>query len=241
MKTVDHSEPAQTLSVLVPYRPDGGWRDESWAWIRQRWEILLPEVELIVCDDGGDPSQNPGHFNHPLAINTAAKLATRDVFCIADADTAFGADWITDAVQLVHEGAAWVLPSFYDKLTQRATKQVRWAPPVVSLDRYAREWRGDCVSWSGMVVVSREGFETVGGYDERFSKWGADDMCFGLSMDTLWGRHTRLPGSCYHLWHPAPLQHTYGHDRQQEQYYLGERYRSAANRPNAMRRVRFGG
>jgi hypothetical protein len=231
------------ISALVPYRSGEEFRDESWAWNRRRWEMLLPEVEVIVGEeDGGD---DPGHYNHPLAINRAAKQASGNVFVIADADTAFDPAWILEAARLITEdGAPWVLPTWYDKLNHRSSRRILGMDPdydiTANLDRYRLEWRGESVAWSGMVVVPREAFEAVGGYDERYAKWGADDMAFGLSMDTLWGPHTRLPGSCFHFWHPAPLSQTYGHDRHREQYDLGERYKAAAGDPAAMTEVRFG-
>ncbi len=231
------------VSVLVPYRPDRGHRTTSWRWLARRWAALLPSVEVIVADDGGGRRQDPGDFNHPKAINLAASRAARDVFVIADADTVFDPDWIVHAADLVLSGAAsWVMPRFYVKLNRRASERVlRDHPsrPIRWPDEDC-EWVGENVAWSGMVVVPRGAFATVTGYDERFAKWGSDDTSFGLSVDTLWGPHTRLEGACWHLWHPQPLTQTYGHDRHQEQYELAERYKAAAGDEAAMREVRWG-
>jgi hypothetical protein len=225
------------ISVLVPYRPDGGHRDRAWEWIRRRWTEF--DVELVIeADDGGE---HPGEFNHPRAINRAAARAAGDVFIVADADTAFDPAWVRDAVHRVTDGAArWCLPRCYDKLTEASTAKLLAGAPTAAIGAYDVEWCGDSVSWAGLVVVPREAFDRVGGYDERIAWWGADDVCFGLTMDALWGRHTRVAGAAMHLWHPQPSEHTYGHRRHPGQQALVNRYVAAAENPEAIRKVRFG-
>ncbi len=100
------------------------------------------------------------------------------------------------------------------------------------------DWVGEAVSWSGLVMVPREGFEAVRGYDERISWWGADDCAFALTMNALWGDCARLPGAAFHLWHPAPLDQTYGHQEHRRQQALVDRYIAAAGDPDAISRVR---
>jgi hypothetical protein len=219
--------------VLVPYRPDGGFRDRAWAYVRRRWETL--GVELVVESPG--PGAHPGEFNHPAAINRAAARARGDVFVVADADTAFEFWWPHAALAAIEDGASWVMPRLYHKLTGTSTERVLEG---LALSRAEREWTGDSICWSGLVVVPRDAFERVGGYDERFAFWGADDVCFGLTMDALVGRHERLEGAAYHLWHPAPHQETYGHRRHAGQDALMRRYTAAAEDAEALREVRFG-
>lgn len=226
------------VSVLVPYRPDGGHRDRAWRFNRRRWETTGHELVLELAPDGA----HPGEFNHPLAINRAAARATGDVLVIADADTTFDPAWVAEAARLVATGAAaWVLPRFYDKITKRASRRILAGDPAGPIGPYEVEWRGDSVSWAGLVVVPRAGFETVGGYDERIAWWGADDVAFGLTMTALVGPVTRLEGAAMHLWHPQPLEHTYGHERHRSQQRIVDRYIAAADQgPDAIRKVRFG-
>lgn len=217
-----------TISVLVPYRPDRGYRDRSWRWIKQRWEAL--GVELIVKSPGD--GRGPADFNHPQAINAAAREAKGDVFVIADADTAFSPEWVLDAAERIRQGAPWVLPRYYDQLSKRASARILREDLEREI-RYSEseiDWRGDSVSWSGTVVVPREGFQRVGGYDERWAFWGADDIAFACSMNTLWGQVVRTEGSAIHLWHPRK-----GLDVQRpSEDRLMRRYLKAADDPPAM-------
>lgn len=227
------------ISVLVPYRAGEPHRDAAWSWVSQRWAQLMPEVEVVVeSDDGGE---NPGQFNHPLAINRAAARASGDVLIVADADTAFDPSWIRQAAHLCETGTPWVLPRYYRKLTEAATATVLGSSPRWQfLDGLETEWVGEDVSVSGLVVVSRQAFDRVRGYDERFTSWGADDVCFAATMRTYYGDEHRLDGSAYHLWHPAPLGETYGHDDHRRQHLLMQRYVAATGRPQAMRYVMAG-
>ena len=197
---------ATELSVLVPYRRADDHRERVWEWVRARWELLALDFpfksELVVCSP--DPGPSPRVFNHPVAINRAAAEASGSVFIIADADTAFAPEFIVEAVELVSSGEVpWVLPRFYDQLDRESTLQVLEGPPSARLTRgsYNATWRGDGAANSGLVVVPRAGFEAVGGYDERWDRWGGDDVAFRCAMDTLHGEVHRLEGAAMHLWH----------------------------------------
>lgn len=229
------------VSVLVPYRPDDGYRDQAWQHVvRPAWEAL--GVELIVKNPG--PGMSPAEFNHPKAINAAARNATREVLIVADADTYWGPeDLPSRLVASLESGAQWAMPRRYAQLTVTQSRSIVRGGRAQPLDRLhtGAGWVGDSVSWAGLVCVRADDFWRVGGYDERWEFWGADDMAFGLAMDTLVGPHERVEGTCLHLWHPTPLEHNYGHKRHRFQHNLGELYKRAAGDPVAMRQVRFGG
>jgi glycosyltransferase involved in cell wall biosynthesis len=223
------------ISVLVPFVGDGDHRSRAWAWLEQRWaaigEVLdtIGGFELVVQDAEG----TAGDFRQSWAINRAAERASGDTFVIVDADVALEGGWVYEAVRLVEEGdARWVLPQLYRQLTPEATEQVLAASPHqwVKADLPAI-WEGDGVSWTGGVVLTREAFDTVGGYETSFGGWAGNDVAFAAALETLWGPLSRLDGAATHLWHPRN-----GLDAQpQSSHDLMYRYIEARGDVDAMR------
>lgn len=225
-----------TLSALVAYRPTAdGHRDEAW-----RLEVL-PYLHL-VCDEviveAPEPSGDggPDDFNKPAAINEARRRATGEVLLVADADTHPGD--VRDMVRLLltpWKHVPWVLPQRYVKLTREATWRWLYGPPQAGSEA-DYEWVGNGVSWSAGVVCRAADFDTCGGYDERFTHWGADDVAFAMTMNALVGPVERHPCACYHLWHPGAE----GRAQPKAQHDLMYRYLEAAELgADAVRKVRF--
>jgi Glycosyl transferase family 2 len=223
------------VSVLVPYRPDYGWRDAAWRWIRPRWLAL--GVDLVEESPG--PGASPAEFNHPLAINAARRRAKGEVLIVADADTSWDPGWVESAARRVRSGEeTFVLPSEYWQLTREQTTALRdyeLAPEYA--DEALAEWVGYGVSWAGLVVVAAETFDAAYGYDERFAWWGSDDGAFALAVQAIAdARPFRLPGRALHHWHPRPEEM---HPHQGENHALMRRYVAAAGDGAAMTRVRL--
>lgn len=237
-----------SISVIVPYRPDGGWRDRAWERVVSPfWSGVVDgwsaDAELLISEPEPTGPGHPGDFNHPLAINRAAEAARGDLLLIADADCLPDSRYPRLAEHAIRNGAQWCLPRFYRKLSRDSTEgMLAYNPPRPGswlVSDAACEWIGDSVSWAGCPIVHREAFRDAGGYDERIAWWGGDDICFGLTMTTLYGDAVRLEGIT-HLWHPDPPEHNYGHERHPEQWAIVQRYIAAAGDVLAIRQVRDG-
>jgi hypothetical protein len=88
-----------------------------------------------------------------------------------------------------------------------------------------------------VVVVSREGFERVGGMDPRFRGWGAEDVAFGLACGALLGLTKIILGESYALYHKRPRKdgkRVWENDPGTHNVPLGERYWAAKGDPDAM-------
>jgi hypothetical protein len=179
------------VSVLVPFRGDGRRRDQLWGYVRHAWEGL--PVELVVGHDPGD-----GPFNVSRAFNDAADNATGDRFML------FGADQIPDL-----DRVAWAANELDDH---------PWVPLFASTGAYSRQAsdeilagadpaRFDFEQWApfctGILGVTRDGWDAVNGMDERFFGWGCEDTALRMALEVIHGPAPEPTGTLACLWHPA--------------------------------------
>lgn len=195
------------ISILVPYKSDRSYRDANWHWLKKRYELLLPNAELCIGNYDGEP------FSRSAAINNAARLATRDIFIITDADIVFDVDQIARAI-LGLTGFTWIIPyTILNYLTLKQTNELQKMEPNVTLK--ALDFTGcnqrDCTSimFGGISVVPRNYFEKIGGFDERFKDWGYEDNAFQESLDAICGHHKRIRTSLWHMYHPPVSENKY--------------------------------
>lgn len=181
--------------VLVPRRSDGGRRDEVWNWVKARWRRELPYFTLY------EGHHTEGDFNRSYAINRAADAASDwDIAVIADADSFVGRNQLLDAIGVAHEKQQMTLA--YDQfcaLSEDMTQKI--------LEGYLGNWyegliariEGTC---SSMVVVPRNLWDTVGGFDETFVSWGGEDVGAFHAFITFGDGWKRIPGPVWHMHHP---------------------------------------
>ncbi len=215
------------ISVLIPYKKQNdSHRELLWANIKQRYKILMPELEICM---GLDDS---AIYNRARAINNAAKQATGNVFILTDADVVFSTEIINRILPIMNDHP-WIVPFTNGyKLTQAATERLisEGLPNSISIGQSDVEisfnFPGTFIS-----VVTRENFFKVRGMDERFEGWGGEDDAFRYTLETLCGKHFRLPGEVFHLWHkPAEINNEY-HDKNLK---LLQRYYAAQDDKAAM-------
>lgn len=186
-------------SVLIPYKPDNCMRDELFRWVIKFYNNVIPEVELCIGESLSEP------FNRSMAVNNAAKMATRDIFVIADADVIYDPEIIVQAIEVLNENA-WIVPyGRWLNLSIESTKELlksspEWPLPIkVKTQNRFKHYN----PVSGVIVVPRNNFEIVNGFDERFVGWGSEDVAFADALDTLCGSYKRIDNnSIFHLWHP---------------------------------------
>ena len=211
------------VSVLVPYRGDGGSRDAAWAWVRDRWQAVYPTWELVV---GECPN---GPWRKGVAIRDAANKASGDVLVVADADV--WTDGTAEAVQAVYDGAGWAIPHHnVHRLTETATARVL-AGGELHGETVRNPYRG--FAGGGMFTLQRKTLAKIP-VDPRFAAWGQEDEAVALALECLAGRPYRGVAPLWHLWHePAPrLTSRVG---SHESLALLKRYQRAARSPHAMR------
>lgn len=215
------------VSVVVPYRSDGGHRDRAWRWIRNWWATEHPDWQVVHgrCPDGP--------WVKALAVTDALVRADGDLLVVADADVY--CDGVTAAVEAVQAGAAWAVPHcLVHRLSESATAAVfGGATPGPALGGYVRKpYKG--VEGGGMAVLPRSLYEQVP-LDPRFAEWGQEDESFGLALTAVGGRRWRGTANLWHLWH-EPMPRLNQHVGTAENHALHVRYQYAAqDGPDAVR------
>lgn len=217
------------ISLIIPYQPDHGRRDFVWSFVYERYQRLMPEVELCIA---GDDSKL---FSKAKAVNRAAKQATGDIFVIADAEVVFHPGLLDRILSEIHRHP-WIIPyTEVYRLTQEASDRLieEGLPEeivVEETDIQSKQW----VLGGYMNAMPRSVFEKVGGMDERFEGYGYEDVAFAWSLDTLCGKHYRMEETIYHLWHPwADIYH----ENFRNNYDLYLRYKKAEGDVEAMQRL----
>lgn len=191
--------------VAAPYRADGGWRDELWDWCRPHWGQVGEVVEGFQHDDGP--------FNRAACINRALNDESWDVAVIVDADTLAPLSRVQAAVHWHLTPTRLLLPyrqrlllseSYTRRLLADEAESPAMSAKAAALSlQHATPERYKAFR-SGVVVVHRQLWEEVRGYDDRFVGWSAEDDAFADACEALGaGPPARLDGDIWHLWHPS--------------------------------------
>lgn len=241
------------LSLLIPWSHTDGQRARTFKWLRRYWRHELPEAEIIIGRSRGRP------FCKTQAFNDAASRSHGRVLVLLDADAYLPGSIIRRAAQLIEADLAsedplhlWFVPyrRLY-RLNEETTERVLasdpkdpWRPPDPCPEEFL-EGESRIIGYGRrygamLMVIPREAYDVLGGFDERFRGWGGEDMSMVRALDTLWGKHKSLDTAIYHLWHER-VGSTYrerlwpGQTEQHPNDRLSNQYHRASRSPAAMR------
>ncbi|MCW2518495.1 MAG: glycosyltransferase [Mycobacterium sp.] len=185
--------------ILVPYRSDGGRRDELWKFTRGWLERHHPTYQIYV---GESPE---GLFNRSAAINRAAKEAGEwDVAVVCDSDTVVPPAQFEEAVSAANRTG--LLASALNRVVELSRESTDRLLTGADLDlrqlKKDRTRTKDDMTQSSVIAVPRALWDAVGGFDEEFCGWGCEDNAFWLAATVFGGGEPlRVDGSAFHLWH----------------------------------------
>lgn len=191
--------------VIVPFRPDFGHRDVVWDFLRWNFWEHVPYRVVVGRHHGG-------LFNRSAAINCAAADGPWDVAVIADADTWVPFPQLVEAVDTARStGRVCAAFDMVVEINQSSTHDLlKGRRSLLDTDHLSadRIRVTDLEVQSSAIVVPRQVWDDVGGFDERFVGWGGEDNAFWRAATILGGEPDRVSGMAYHLWHePSAGKH----------------------------------
>jgi predicted glycosyltransferase involved in capsule biosynthesis len=182
--------------IIIP------WRDAGCAYRRQHFEFLFKyysqEFDVVLGDNQGD-------FNRSAARNSGVEQSTSNVSVIIDADNFIPYEQIYEAVKVAERSDRLVKPfTWFGYLTEESTALFYdfHSSPIVDfqptyVDPPQQEFTG------GAYVMKKSLWQYLGGMDEGFIGWGAEDDAFHLLCKKHKVAIRYVEGYDYHLYHPA--------------------------------------
>lgn len=206
------------------------WRHVH-SWLKQTLDYPLYIGEHIPDE--------PSMYNLSLARNQAAQLAGDwEVAVVHDADTVINPQQIKVGVAAAMETGAVTYP-----YTERL--ELDFEGTKMLLEDESSDWQSHMTPYTrnqplgGCIIVRRDLWELVRGFDSGFVGWGHEDGAFAIASEILSGKRLqRVPGKSLHLEHvAAPAK------RADNPIYLAnqariKRYMRAMNQPKAVDMVR---
>lgn len=229
--------PEPRVVVLVPRRAGNEPRDATWAFVRGRWQAEHPSWGLF------EGHHDLGPFNRSAAINRAAGMADWeqpapwDVAVIIDADVLCDPERVRQGVAAALETGRMVLPFDVRRDLSPQGSQLVQRGYAGDWGRYVHRTYTEMVS--SVVIVTRQLWNDVQGFDETFVGWGFEDNAFAAACETFSGQPLlRIPGELWHLWHPTAPEGKRGTATHQRNQLRARRYLEARGNREATAAVR---
>lgn len=191
--------------ILIPYRAQNAARERNLRAV-QRWYEPLGLPVVLGDSDVGLP------FNRAASRNVAAQWhldGDWDVALFNDADCLAELEIVERAFTLAMETDRLILPhDDFWRFNERGTQRLLEGLLYFRLHPEKARRLSDQMTVlqknrmpSGALVVSRDAFSAIGGYDEGLKGWGYEDSVFLQDAMASVGVE-RMPGRLWHLNHP---------------------------------------
>lgn len=207
-----NNHPIENLSIIIPYKENDNFRKNNFNYVRNRYEELFPEAEIII----GNDTSKEAEFCRSHSINDGVKRSHGDILLISDGDVIIRKEAVRMASDLLFE-SPFIIPwgKCYDlnrKISRRIIKgkkntenEMQQAYNEIRNIIPGESTYGDKVA-GGCQVITKNLFNKIGGYSEKFKKWGWEDTDFCYRIKKEIGDYYILPDeNIYHLFHPRPM------------------------------------
>lgn len=180
------------VPVFVPFRAEEGTdRWNRWKQVESTWTGYPVFV-------GESPD---GPFNVSAARNHAADRVDWDIAVFADADTIIPKAQLEAGIRAANKHRQMVLPHSRWINIEPEEHATFFLEGYVPFNPKRHVTSG---TKSSIVILPREVYDTVNGFDERFRGWGWEDTAFYEAVTMLHGPVLQFEGNIWHLGHERP-------------------------------------
>jgi len=179
--------------IIIPWRNAGeAWRSKHFSFL---YKYYSQYFDVILGD-------NSGEFNRSAARNTGVQEATSEIAVVIDADNYIPIDQIYSAIRVAQRRDILVKPFMeFGYLTEESTNNFYEKGPDKHNAEYISPPENNFTG--GAYVMKKSLWIEIGGMDEGFIGWGAEDDAFHLSCKNRNIPTRYIEGSDRHLYHPA--------------------------------------
>lgn len=201
--------------IIIP------WRDTGEPWRKKHFDFLCDfyskEFDIVI-------GNNSGEFNRSAARNKGVLDSTSDISVIIDADNFIKPNQIWKSIELARSFDNMMVKPFllFGYLTERSTNMFYNIFPNIEnfrpkyIDPPQHDFTG------GAYVMKKSLWLDLGGMDEGFVGWGAEDDAFHLLCKRQGLAVEYVDGYDYHLYHPAfRTTSEYNYKKLMEEYVHG--------------------
>lgn len=199
--------------IIIP------WRDAGCIYRKKHFDFLFDyysqEFDVIV-------GNNDGEFNRSAARNSGVRESSSEISVIIDADNYISFDQIYAAIKVAKRKDSLVKPfGLFGYLTEEATDSFYSGKKVGDKSEHfiQKPERGFT---GGAYVMKKSLWQQIGGMDEGFIGWGAEDDAFHLLVKAKLGEAIYVNGIDLHLYHPAyRVTSEYNYEKLMKEYVNG--------------------
>lgn len=172
------------------------------AWADRRFQ------QVIIAEE----PDSPAPFCKSKLLNAATDQAETPLLCLLDADAICSDADLAQAASIASKVRTIVYPFQYIwRLGPTSTEQVLQENPVtIQIARLVENWQPPerrLTSPGTILFVPKETYLRVGGMDEGYFEWGAEDNDFRDRVRSAVGYERRIRSWVYHLYHtPNPTR-----------------------------------
>lgn len=193
------------LSIIIPYRGDGGQRDRLLEVVKEQYNQYYPNSEIVISNDGYKDNEP---FSRAEAINNGVKQSKGDILIISDADVLIHKNYLDYCIQTINEKQFIIPYNFIYYLNKRQTANYlrnKQLTPYTYHHHTIKTSKG-LENPGGIQIITKELFNEIGQYNLQFKGWGWEDREFAWRIFEKLGKiPVNCTGRMYHLWHVQAL------------------------------------